>query len=395
MDHERLQRFVEVQDEGSTYERALAELRAGRKKSHWMWFVFPQIAGLGQSEMSRRYAISSLDEARAYLDHPVLGPRLVECAQALLQHKARSAEEIMGGIDAVKLRSSMTLFARAAQIAKPREASDSDASRGLDGAGVFEQVLERYFGGEPDAATLDAFTSELHQLPCLPGGKVDAVRWEGVEAPQRAPLQGEHVLLRPVDAAADAEPFFAATHPPVAEESLWRYMFDGPYKDAEEMRRAMEWVESTDDPLFFTIVRLADQRPLGRAAYMRITPEHGVIEIGGILFAPALQRTTAATEAIYLMARHAFDELGYRRLEWKCDAENEASRRAASRFGFAYEGTFRQHMVIKGRNRDTAWFAITDGDWPRLRAAFEAWLAPENFDTQGQQKRSLEQCRGS
>lgn len=219
--------------------------------------------------------------------------------------------------------------------------------------------------------------------------------WEPVEPPGRAPLQGQRVLLRPVDAGADAEPFFAATHPPAAEESLWRYMFDGPYKDAAEMRQAMEWVEATDDPLFFTIVRLADERPLGRAAYMRIEPHHGVIEIGGILFAPELQRTAAATEAIYLMVRHAFDDLGYRRVEWKCDALNEASRRAAARFGFTYEGTFRQHMVIKGRNRDTAWFAITDGDWPRLRTAFEAWLAPENFDAQGRQRRSLEQCRGS
>lgn len=219
------------------------------------------------------------------------------------------------------------------------------------------------------------------------------LKWEPVEPPSRAPLQGEHVLLRPVDAGADAEPFFAATHPPAAEESIWRYMFDGPYKDAEEMRRAMEWAEGMDDPLFFTIVRLADQRPLGRAAYMRIKPEHGVIEIGGILFAPELQRTAAATEAIFLMARHAFDELGYRRLEWKCDANNEASRRAAARFGFAYEGVFRQHMVIKGRNRDTAWFAITDGDWPSLRSAFEAWLASENFDAGGQQKRALSELR--
>ena len=136
MDHQPLQRFLDAQDSGGTYERALAELRAGRKISHWMWFVFPQMAGLGQSEMSRRYAISSLEEARAYLEHPVLGPRLVACAQALLGHEGLSAEEIMGGIDAVKLRSSMTLFAQ------------------LDDGEVFQQVLERYFGGEMDAATL-------------------------------------------------------------------------------------------------------------------------------------------------------------------------------------------------------------------------------------------------
>lgn len=216
--------------------------------------------------------------------------------------------------------------------------------------------------------------------------------WERVEPPSRTPLQGERVLLRPMD-AADAEAFFAATHPPAAVESIWRYMFDGPYGSAAEMRAAMEGVEAIDDPLFFTILPREDERPLGRAAYMRIEPGHGAIEIGGILFAPELQRTAAATEAIYLLARHAFDGLGYRRLEWKCDALNEASRRAAARFGFAYEGTFRQHMVIKGRNRDTAWFAITDAEWPRIRAGFEAWLAPENFDAQGRQRRRLEDCR--
>jgi RimJ/RimL family protein N-acetyltransferase len=223
---------------------------------------------------------------------------------------------------------------------------------------------------------------------------VSDLNWQPVEPPRRAPLRGEHVLLRPVDAAADAEPFFAATHPPAAAEDIWQYMFDGPYANAAEMRAAMEWAEGIDDPLFFTLLPLPDERPLGRAAYMRITPEHGTIEIGGILLAPELQRTVAATEAIYLLIRHAFDDLGYRRVEWKCNARNEASRRAAARFGFTYEGTFRQHMVIKGRNRDTAWFAIVDDEWQPLRAGFEAWLAPENFDAQGRQKRRLEESRG-
>jgi uncharacterized protein (DUF1810 family) len=145
-----LERFVAAQDSGDTYERALAELRAGRKTSHWMWFVFPQLAGLGQSEMSRRYAIASLDEAEEYLAHPVLGPRLVECAQALREHEDKSAREILGGIDATKLRSSMTLFARAAELPRPREAGTIPASRGLE---VFRQVLERYFEGESDPET--------------------------------------------------------------------------------------------------------------------------------------------------------------------------------------------------------------------------------------------------
>jgi uncharacterized protein (DUF1810 family) len=136
MEHQDLQRFVEAQDSGSTYERALEELRQGRKTSHWMWFVFPQLAGLGRSEMSRRYAIASLAEARASCEHPVLGPRMIECCKALLSHQGRSAEQILGGIDAIKLRSSMTLFARAA--ARPQ---------------VFEEVLDRYFDGGADAAT--------------------------------------------------------------------------------------------------------------------------------------------------------------------------------------------------------------------------------------------------
>jgi uncharacterized protein (DUF1810 family) len=154
MKQQPLQRFVDAQNRGGTYEQALAELRAGRKTSHWIWFVFPQIAGLGQSAMSQRYAIESLEEARAYLEHPVLGPRLIECAQALLDHDGPTAREILGEIDAVKLRSSMTLFARAASLASPREPLYSKDSRGLGETEAFERVLERYFDDEPDLATL-------------------------------------------------------------------------------------------------------------------------------------------------------------------------------------------------------------------------------------------------
>ena len=132
-----------------------------------------------------------------------------------------------------------------------------------------------------------------------------------------------------------------------------------------------------------------DERPLGLTSYLRITPEFGVIEIGHIWFGAPLQRTTAATEAIYLLARHAFDDLGYRRLEWKCNALNAASRRAAERFGFTFEGVFRKHQVVKGRNRDTAWYAITDEDWPAIRAGFQSWLAPANFDGEGRQRHRL------
>jgi RimJ/RimL family protein N-acetyltransferase len=216
--------------------------------------------------------------------------------------------------------------------------------------------------------------------------------WHGAVRPARdLELRGAYVLLRPVDAATDAEPLHAET----AALELWRYMSGGPYRDAGEMRAALLGMEASVDPHFFTFVRLLDQRPVGTGAYMRIKPEHGVIEIGSLMFGVSLQRTAAATELIYLLAANVFEELGYRRLEWKCDALNEASRRAALRFGFRFEGIFRRHMVVKGRSRDTAWFAITDGEWPAVAAGFRAWLAPENFDADGRQRRSLRELRAS
>jgi RimJ/RimL family protein N-acetyltransferase len=156
------------------------------------------------------------------------------------------------------------------------------------------------------------------------------------------------------------------------------------------MREALEVAEASEDPLFYTLERLPEGRPVGIASYLRITPEHGAIEIGNIWFGASLRRSIAATETIYLLAAHAFDELAYRRLEWKCDALNQASRRAAQRFGFRFEGEFRRHMVVKGRNRDTAWYAITDEEWPAVRAGFRAWLSAENFDEAGRQRRPLE-----
>jgi RimJ/RimL family protein N-acetyltransferase len=204
-------------------------------------------------------------------------------------------------------------------------------------------------------------------------------------------MRGAHVMLRPVDPSRDAEALYSQSHPPTGDPGIWTYLFDGPYSDAEEFRRGLHAVQSSEDPLFHTIAKLPDEQPAGVASFLRITPEHGVIEIGNIWFGPALQRTTGATEAIYLLARRAFDELGYRRLEWKCNALNAASRRAAERFGFQFEGVFRQHMVIKGRNRDTAWYAILDHEWPSIRAGLEAWLSPENFDADGVQRRSLQE----
>jgi RimJ/RimL family protein N-acetyltransferase len=152
--------------------------------------------------------------------------------------------------------------------------------------------------------------------------------------------------------------------------------------------------EASADPRFYAVV-LADGTAVGVVSYLRMEPAHGVIEIGHIWFGPALQRTPAATELVYLLARHAFDDLGHRRLEWKCDAANARSQAAARRFGFTYEGTFRQHMIVKGRNRDTAWFSILDTEWPAVRGAFEAWLAPENFDEEGRQRETLADLRAA
>jgi len=147
---------------------------------------------------------------------------------------------------------------------------------------------------------------------------------------------------------------------------------------------------TTDDPLFSAVIDKASGRAAGRQALMRITPEHGVIEIGNILWGPAISRTRVATEALYLAARHVFEDLGYRRFEWKCNNLNEPSKRAALRFGFSYEGLFRQHMWAKGANRDTAWFSMLDSEWPRLRQAYERWLAPANFDAAGRQRARLQ-----
>jgi RimJ/RimL family protein N-acetyltransferase len=215
------------------------------------------------------------------------------------------------------------------------------------------------------------------------------IEWAPVARPDRTPLRGRHVLLRPVDPAADAEPLYAASHPPDGDRSIWTYLWDGPYESPHHLRRMLEFAERSEDPLFFTIATPPGEQPVGIASYQRFEPAHGVIEVGHIWFGLPLQRTTAATEAIYLLARRAFDELGYRRLEWKCDALNATSRRAAVRFGFTFEGVFRQHMVIKHRNRDTAWFAMLDRDWPRLRAGYETWLRPGNFDEKKQQKGKL------
>jgi RimJ/RimL family protein N-acetyltransferase len=212
--------------------------------------------------------------------------------------------------------------------------------------------------------------------------------------PERVTLNGRFVRLVPLDADRHLEDLFASMGG--AEHAhVWTYIFDGPFGDRVAFAEAMKKRQASNDPLFFAIVDTRSNRAVGIASYMRIEPSHRVIEIGGIVFSPALQRKAGATEAMYLMGRHVFEDLGYRRYEWKCDALNAPSRRAALRLGFTFEGIFRQHMIVKGRNRDTAWFSMVDSEWPARKAAFETWLAADNFDLHGKQKRSLSALNGA
>ncbi|MBW2225266.1 MAG: GNAT family N-acetyltransferase [Deltaproteobacteria bacterium] len=213
--------------------------------------------------------------------------------------------------------------------------------------------------------------------------------WQGRPAPPRTPMEGRYCRLEALSAAKHA----AALHDAYAaapDSSNWTYLPYGPFASLEEYAVWVESMQAGDDPLLFAIAGRPDERPVGVTSYLRINPAQGSIEVGHLNYSPALQRTAAATEAMYLMMRRAFEELGYRRYEWKCDSRNAPSRRAAERLGFRYEGTFRQAMVMKGRNRDTAWFSIVDTEWPRVRAALEAWLDPSNFGEGGRQRQPLQ-----
>jgi len=207
------------------------------------------------------------------------------------------------------------------------------------------------------------------------------------------PLRGARVVLEPLDADRHGDDLFAAATDG-ADPALWRYLAYGPFDgDRPGFDAHLRAQAAATDPRFYAVVAADGGCAQGVVSFLRMEPAHGVIEIGHIWFGAALQRTPAATEVVYLLARHAFDALGHRRLEWKCDAANARSQAAARRFGFTYEGTFRQHQVVKGRNRDTAWFSLLDGEWPAARAAFEAWLAPGNFDAAGGQRASLAALR--
>lgn len=205
--------------------------------------------------------------------------------------------------------------------------------------------------------------------------------------PTRDLHAGRYVRLEPLS-DGHAPTLFAASSGSGTDERF-AFLFDAPPADESAL---IDWIHTRsklDDSLFFAVIDARSGRAEGRLALMRVTPEHGVIEVGSILFGPRIARTRIATEAIYLLARHVFDDLGYRRFEWKCDDANEASKRAAIRFGFRFEGVFRQHMWTKRGNRDTAWFAMIDRDWPNLRAEYERWLAPGNFTADGSQRTPL------
>jgi RimJ/RimL family protein N-acetyltransferase len=212
------------------------------------------------------------------------------------------------------------------------------------------------------------------------------MNWTPCALPRREPMTGGSVTLEPLRASSHGAPLWQAVQ---GHDSVWQWLFDGPFASQSDFNADIGGKQEASDRIFYAIVPADTGRALGYASYLRMEPAHGVIEVGNIMLSPSLQRTTAATEAMYLMARHVFEDLGYRRYEWKCNALNEPSRRAAQRLGFTFEGIFRQHMIIKGRSRDTAWFAMMDHEWPARKAAFEAWLDPANFDSNGQQRRSL------
>jgi RimJ/RimL family protein N-acetyltransferase len=211
--------------------------------------------------------------------------------------------------------------------------------------------------------------------------------WRGAAAPRRVTLEGRYCRIEPLSVARHADALWAAQTLDRTGAS-WTYLPYGPFASASSYRDWLSVQELCDDPLFFAIVDTSSNRAVGHAAYMRIEAPVGSIEVGHVYFSPLLQRTPMATEAMFLMMQQAF-AWGYRRYEWKCDALNAASRSAAQRLGFSFEGVFRQARVVKGRNRDTAWFSILDGEWPALQVAFERWLAPGNFDAEGRQSVAL------
>ena len=218
--------------------------------------------------------------------------------------------------------------------------------------------------------------------------------WKPPAPPSRAPLTGRYCTLEGLDAERHAGPLHAA-YSEAPDGRDWTYLFPDPFASLGDYADYLRRESAKDDPLHYAIIDAATGKPAGTAALMRIDCANGVIEVGHVNYAPRLQHSRAGTEAMFLLMRYAFDVLGYRRYEWKCDCLNAPSRKAAERYGFVFEGIFRQAVLVKGRNRDTAWYSIIDREWPRIRAAFEEWLLPENFDSNGAQRQSLRAFRES
>ncbi|MFF7709412.1 GNAT family N-acetyltransferase [Pseudomonas sp. NPDC007930] len=212
--------------------------------------------------------------------------------------------------------------------------------------------------------------------------------WAPRPAPSGVTLSGRTCRLEPLNAAAHAADLYAA-YSAAADGRDWTYLFVGPFESLEQYRQYAETAEQSTDPRHFAIIDLASGKPVGTMSLMRIDPTHGVIEVGNVTFSPLLQQSALSTEAQYLLMAYVFDTLGYRRYEWKCDSHNAPSRKAAARLGFSFEGVFRRALVYKGRSRDTAWFSVIAEEWPGLKAGFQAWLAPENFDAEGRQVKGL------
>jgi RimJ/RimL family protein N-acetyltransferase len=222
----------------------------------------------------------------------------------------------------------------------------------------------------------------------------DAVNgWSPRERPARIVIDGTHCRIEPLDVERHLADLFEA-YGSASNGADWTYLFAEPFDDIEAFRRYLTAAAASPDPLHYAVIDTARGKAVGTFALMRIEPVHGVIEVGSVTFSPLLKQTRLSTEAQYLLMRYVFEDLKYRRYEWKCDSLNAPSRKTAQRLGFEFEGIFRQAIVYKGRNRDTAWYAIVDQDWPRVRQAFERWLADDNFDEQGRQRASLATLRG-
>ena len=220
----------------------------------------------------------------------------------------------------------------------------------------------------------------------------DLSQWTQRPRPERRALEGRLVRLEPLSAARHGDDLFVAATEGDAQARFTWLGTEMP-KSRADFRIWLDWAEHHPDSVYAAVIDKASGRAVGRQSLMRIDTANGVIETGDIHWGPAMQRSALSTEAFFLHAAHVFDDLGYRRFEWKLNDLNVPSHRAAQRFGFTFEGVFRQHMVVKGRNRDTAWYAMLDRDWPAIRAAFQRWLSPGNFDSEGRQKARLEDLR--